>query len=210
MSAFSVTHSQRIGDFCVVQTLEETDIAVGQSFTLADVGDGMDGSQLLIAVPLYLYTGITDNGDFTFDYDQPIPDQLLFRDAGADVSRNYLDPFGTLTYTQVCTWVTSADCLVFLGIDPATANDTAYLAMCVNAANAWVLRKRQEAGYFDQSLSVVPSNDVKLGTIIYACMNYRERGSIDSYQVFDSGGSVPVLSMGRVMQLIGCNRSQVA
>ena len=210
MSAFSVTHSQRIGDFCVVQTLEETDIAVGQSFTLADVGDGMDGSQLLIAVPLYLYTGITDNGDFTFDYDQPIPDQLLFRDAGADVSRNYLDPFGTLTYTQVCTWVTSADCLVFLGIDPATANDTAYLAMCVNAANAWVLRKRQEAGYFDQSLSVVPSNDVKLGTIIYACMNYRERGSIDSYQTFDSGGSVPVLSMGRVMQLIGCNRSQVA
>ena len=210
MSVFSVTHSMRIGDFCVVQTLEETDIAVGQSFTLADVGDGMNGSQLLIAVPLYLYTGITENGDFTFNYDEPIPDQLLFRDAGADVSRNYLDPFGTLTYSQSCSWVTSADCLVFLGIDPATANDTAYLAMCVSAANQWVLRKRQEAGYFDQSLSVAPSADIELGTIIYACMNYRERGSIDSFQVFDSGGAAPVLSMGRVMQLIGCNRSQVA
>jgi len=210
MSAFSVTHSMRIGDFCVVQTLEETDIAVGQSFTLADVGDGMNGSQLLIAVPLYLFTGITNEGDFTFDYDQLIPEQLLFRDAGTDVARHYLDPFGTLTYTQTCTWVTSADCLVFLGIDPATQNDTDYLAMCVNAANQWVLRKRQEAGYFDQSLSVAPSADIELGTIIYACMNYRERGSIDSYQTFDSGGAAPVLSMGRVMQLIGCNRSQVA
>jgi hypothetical protein len=82
--------------------------------------------------------------------------------------------------------------------------------MCVNAANQWVLRKRQESGYFDQSLSVAPSADIKLGTIIYACMNYRERGSIDSYQTFDGMGTTPVLSMGRVMQLIGCNRSQVA
>jgi hypothetical protein len=210
MGAFSVTHNMRIDDFCVIQTLEETDIAVGLSFTLAGVGDSMDGTQVLLAVPLYLLTGVTDEGDFIFDYDVPIPDQLLFRDAGTDVARHYINPLGTLTYTQTCTWITSADCLVFLGIDPATANDTAYLAMCVNAANAWVLRKRQEAGYFDQSLSVAPSNDVKLGSIIYACMNYRERGSIDSFQVFDSGGAAPVLSMGRVMQLIGCNRSQVA
>jgi hypothetical protein len=40
---------------------------------------------------------------------------------------------------------------------------------------------------------------------------YRERGSIDSFQSFqDMTTSAPVASMGRINQLLGIKRSQVA
>jgi hypothetical protein len=40
---------------------------------------------------------------------------------------------------------------------------------------------------------------------------YRERGSIDSFQSFqDMTVSAPVASMGRINQLLGIKRSQVA
>lgn len=109
-------------------------------------------------------------------------------------------------------WTADADVVAWLGIDSATANDTAFIAECVEAANEWCFRKRQQAGYTTDRATFVPSGDVKLGTTMYAAMLYRERGSVDSYASFDSMalGATPSMSLGRIMQLIGCNRSQVA
>ena len=210
MATFTVTHYQRLDDYAVVQTLENTDIGIGQSITLAGVGSGLDGTQQVQAVPTFLFTGVNYEGDFTYDTNIIIPNQLLFYDAGSDIERGALIPNGTLTWTQTCTWIASSDVLAWLGISVATANDTAFVGSCTDAANAFAFRRRKEAGYFD-SLTTVPGADVKLGTTMLAGALYRERGSVDSFASFEAmniPGSVG--SMGQINRLLGVNRSQVA
>jgi len=210
MATFSITHRMRLDDVVVIQTLTETDIAVGQSVTVSGLGNGMDGTFVVVAVPQFLYTGLSYQGDMTYNTDVVIPNQLAYIDAGDAVDRDSADPFGTLTWTISCTWTTSANVTEFLGIAAATANDTAYIATCVAAANAWAFRKRVEAGYSD-SASTSPSSDVTLGVTLYAAALYRERGSIDSFQTFEAMTPATTgFNMGRIHQLLGINRSQVA
>jgi hypothetical protein len=47
---------------------------------------------------------------------------------------------------------------------------------------------------------------------MYAATLYRERGSVDSFASFDSMavGASPSATLGRIMQLLGCGRAQVA
>ena len=210
MATYSITHRMRLSNVAVIQTLTATDVTVGQSVTVAGVGNGLDGTFTVVAVPTALLIDITDEGDPVYDWDVLIPNQLAYLDTGDDVSRDDLTTFGTLTWTPTCTWTSSANVVEFLGISGATANDTAFITTCTNAANAWAYRKRQEAGYRD-SLTTSPSADVTLGTTLYAASLYRERGSIDSFQSFDSMQTTnPAMSMGRIHQLLGVNRSQVA
>jgi hypothetical protein len=210
MATFTVTHIQRLNDYAVVQTLEDTEIGIAQSITLSGVGNGLDGTQKVQAVPIFLFMGTDDEGDFIYDTDVIIPNQLLFYDAATDIERQALIPNGTLTWTQTCTWIVAADVLSWLGIAVATANDTAFVGACTDAANAFAFRRRKEAGYFD-SLTTVPGADVKLGTTMLAGALYRERGSVDSFASFEAmniPGSVG--SMGQINRLLGVNRSQVA
>ena len=210
MATFTVTHHQRLDDVAVVQTLEDTEIAVGQSIVLAGLGHGLNGTHTVLAVPTRLFIGVDDQGDYLFDEAVIITNQLLFNDSGDDLERSAADPFGTLTWTATCTWIVNANVTEFLGISVASANDTAFITSCVSAANQFAYRKRKEAGYFD-SLTTSPGGDVTLGTTLYAAGLYRERGSIDSFQSFqDMSVAAPTMTMGRVMQLLGCNRSQVA
>jgi hypothetical protein len=210
MATFTVTHIQRLNDYAVVQTLEDTEIGIAQSITLSGVGNGLDGTQTVQAVPIFLFMGTDDEGDFIYDTDVIIPNQLLFYDAGTDIERQALIPNGTLTWTQTCTWIVAADVLSWLGIAVATANDTAFVGACTDAANAFAFRRRKEAGYFD-SLSSVPGADVKLGTTMVAGSLFRERGSVDSFASFEAM-NIPgtVGSMGQINRLLGVNRSQVA
>jgi hypothetical protein len=210
MATFSITHAMRLEGVAVVQTLTATDVTVGQSVTVAGVGNGHDGVGAVEAVPTALLVEVDDEGDFIYDYDQIITNQLLVIDAGDDVERYAVDPFGTLTWTPTCTWITSSNVTEFLGIATATANDTAFITTCVNAANAWAYRKRQEAGYRD-SLTTSPGGDVTLGTTLFAASMYRRRGSIDGFQSFDVMDTTqPAMSMGDIHKLLGVNRSQVA
>jgi hypothetical protein len=210
MATFSITHAMRLEGVAVVQTLTATDVTVGQSVTVAGVGNGFDGTYTVVAVPTALLVEVDDEGDFIYDYDQIITNQLLVIDAGDDVERYAVDPFGTLTWTPTCTWITSSNVTEFLGIATATANDTAFITTCVNAANAWAYRKRQEAGYRD-SLTTSPGGDVTLGTTLFAASMYRRRGSIDGFQSFDVMDTTqPAMSMGDIHKLLGVNRSQVA
>jgi len=210
MATYSITHHMRLDDVAVIQTLTESDIAVGQSVTVTGLGHGMNGTHTVIAVPEFLFLGVSSEGDLTYNYDVIIPNQLAFQSSGTEVSRSAADPFGTLTWTITPTWITSANVTEFLGIATATANDTAYIATCVSAANSYAFRKRVEAGYTDAASSS-PSADVTLGTTLYAAALYRERGSIDSFQTFET---MPIagagINMGRIHQLLGVNRSQVA
>lgn len=211
MATYSITHKMRLDDVAVVQTLTASDIAVGQSIVVAGLGDGLDGTHVVVAIPEFKFVGVDSYGELLYDADYPTPNQVLYLNSGDDLLPAAADPFGTITYTITCSWITSAMVQEFLGISSATANDTAFLATCVSAANAWAYRKRQESGYFD-SLSTVPGGDVKLGTIIYAASQYRSRGSIDGIQSFQdyATSGTPQLSMGQILQLLGCNRAQVA
>jgi hypothetical protein len=210
MATFTVTFHQRLDDYAVVQTLEDTDIGIGQSITLSGLGHGLNGTHIVRAVPTYLFLGTDDEGDFVYDPDIIIPNQLLFYDADGDLERSAAIPTGTLTWTQTCTWITAADVLAWLGISVATANDTAFVGSCTDAANAFAFRRRKEAGYFD-SLTTVPGADVKLATTMLAGSLFRERGSVDSFASFEAM-NIPgtVGSMGQINRLLGVNRSQVA
>lgn len=209
MATFTITHVMRLDGYAVVQTLEQTDIGIGQSVTVAGLSQStLNGTQKVLAVPVWRYIGLDDEGDWIYDYNELIPNQLLFADAGSDIERQA--DAGTLTWTQTCTWIVANDVLAWLGISAATANDTTFVGACTDAANAFAFRRRKEASYYD-SLTTVPSADVKLGTIMYAGALYRERGSVDSFQSFaDMGVTAPMGSMGQIMRLLGVNRAVVA
>lgn len=210
MATFTVTHHQRLDNVAVVQTLESTDITIGQQITLSGLGHGLNGTQTVFAVPTNLFAGVDQEGDYLYNSDVVIPNQLLFQDVGDDLERSAADPVGSLVWTQTCTWITVADLTEFLGISGATANDTAFMTSSVNASNAWSFKRRVQAGYHD-SLTTVPDAAVKAGVVLMAGSLYRERGSIDSFASFqDMSISAPVASMGRINQLLGIKRSQVA
>lgn len=210
MAVFAVTHNQRLDDYAVVQTLEDTDIGIGQSIVLAGLGFSLNGTHTVYAVNPYLFAGVDVEGDLIFDYNVYIGNQVIFYDAGDDLERSAAIPNGTLTWTQTCTWILAADVLSWLGIAVATANDTLFVGACTDAANAFAFRRRKESGYFD-GLSTAPGADVKLGTIMIAGSLYRERGSVDSFASFEAM-NIPgtVGSMGQINRLLGVNRSQVA
>ena len=210
MATFTVTHQMVLDNVAVVQTLENTDIAIGQTITLSGCAAQLNGAHIVFAVPNYLLLGTDEQGDYLFNPDVIIPNQLLFQDVGDDLAREAVDPVGSLVWTQTCTWITVNDLTEFLGISGATANDTLFMTSSVNAANAFAFKRRVQAGYHD-SLTTVPDAAVKAGVVLMAASLYRERGSLDSFNSFqDMSISAPVASMGRINQLLGIKRSQVA
>jgi hypothetical protein len=211
MAIYSVTFIQRLDDYAVVQTLENTDIAIGESITLAGLGGNFNGTYTVYALPQYLYIGVGTEGDIRLDANTPVPNQVMFYDADTDVQRAAAIPPGTLTYTQTCTWVTSAQVQLWLGLTSPTADETTFLAQCTSAGNQVAYRRRQEAGYFD-ALATSPSGDVTLGTIMLAGAYFRQRGSIDQFASFDSMGQAITTNAftPMVKQLLGIDRPAVA
>jgi hypothetical protein len=208
MAVFTVTHAQRVDDYAVIQTLEATDITIGQTIVVAGVGNSFDATYIVQAIPTFLFVGIGVQGDFLFDYEVTITNQLLVKSNFDNYPRSAAT--GTVTWTQTCSWTTVANVQEFLGIASATANDTAFLTTCVAAANAWCFRRRVQAGYHD-SLTTVPDGSVLLGTTLYAAGLYRERGTTgDSYASFGDMSGPPLMTLGRVNQLLGVKRSQCA
>ena len=208
MATFTVTHAQRVDGIAVFQTLENTDITIGQTIVVANVGNGFNGTFIVQAIPTFYFHGVGIQGDYEYDYDVTILNQLLVINAGTNVNRDTAT--GQITWTQSCSWTTVAAVQEFLGISSATANDTAFLTTCVSAANAWCFRRRVQAGYHD-SLTTVPDGSVLLGTTLYAAGLYRERGTTgDSYASFQDMSGPPLMTLGRVNQLLGVKRSQVA
>ena len=208
MAVFTVTHAQRVDDYAVIQTLEDTDITTGQTIVVAGVGNNFDATYIVQAVPTFLFLGVSYEGDFEYDPNITITNQLLVKSDFDNYQRSAAT--GTVTWTQSCTWTSVAAVQEFLGIASATANDTAFLTTCVAAANSWCFRRRVSAGYHD-NLTSPPDGAVLLGTTLYAAGCYRERGTTgDSYASFGDMSGPPLMTLGRVNQLLGVKRSQVA
>ena len=211
MATYTVTFKQLLDNYAVLQTLTDTEIEVGQSITVASVASPFNGTFVVYAMPKYEYIGIDTEGDLLFNSNVSIPNQVLFKCTGSDVERT-ASATGTITYTQDCTWVTTAELITYLGTEIANPSDDHTLAVQArNAANDFCYRRRQESGYADQ-LSVSPGHDVTLGTLMYAAALWRARGSVqDTFATFDGMGAASVSAMTPVIkQLLGIHRPQVA
>jgi hypothetical protein len=197
MSVYSITYEQRVDDYGVVTLLTNAPLTVGQDIIIAGCGHGLDGSHVIYALPSYLVIGVNNLGQVLVDENFLIPNQVVFFDSGPDVARVAVTG-ATLT---TGTW---------LGIAVATVDETAFLELCAQAANAFCYRRRQEAGY-DDALATPPSNDVKLGTIMYGGAMYRQRGSIDQFASFDAMSTAQIVGLSPIIkQLLGIDRPQVA
>ena len=208
MAVYNLAFHTRLDNYAILQTFVDTDIQSQDSVVVAGADHGFSGTHTVISTEPYEFIGVSDEGDLLFDYDVIMENQFIYVNAGDNFERSVAT--GTVTFTPTCSWITSADVTSWLGIEVATANDTAFIAVCVSAANAWAFRKRREAGYTD-SLTTAPDGAAKLGTIMYAATQYRSRGAVDGYASFDSMGmGTPTMSLGQIMQLLGCGRPQVA
>ena len=208
MAVFNLAFHARLDNYAILQTFVDTDIQSQDSVVVAGADHGFSGTHTVISTEPYEFIGVSDEGDLLFDYDVIMENQFIYVNAGDNFERSVAT--GTVTFSPSCSWVNSSDVTSWLGIEVATANDTAFIAVCVSAANSWAFRKRREAGYTD-SLTTAPDGAAKLGTIMYAATQYRSRGAVDGYASFDSMGmGTPTMSLGQIMQLLGCGRPQVA
>lgn len=211
MATYNLAFATRLDDVVVLQTFVDTDIQVQDTVTVAGAPSGMSGTFTVISNTPYEFLGVGPEGDLEFDYSVIRENQFLYLDAGSDYERSVAT--GTVATTSTaCQWINSSDVLSWLGIATATANDTAFVTVCTEAANALAFRRRRSAGYTD-ALSPAPSADVKLGTTMMAGNLYRQRGaaggeSFMSYESMQAGGSP--LAMGDILRLWGVNRPQVA
>jgi hypothetical protein len=210
MATYSVTNKYLIDNYAVLQLLTPSEIAVGQSITVAGVDATFNGTYTVRALPQYLYIGIDTEGDLLYDYQVPIADQVLYAKTASDVDRTAAS--GTVSYDPVCTWVTAAQVMSFLGITISNpSDDYTLLTQSVSAGNQFAYRRRQESGYID-SLTTSPGGDATLGTLMYCAALWRSRGSIEAtYATFDGMGSAPQQSLTPIVkQLLGIPRPAVA
>jgi hypothetical protein len=210
MATYTVTNKYLIDNFAVLQLLTPSEIAVGSSIVVASVDATFNGSYVVRALPQYLFLGVDTQGDLLYDYQIPIADQVLYARTASDVER--VAASGTVTYEPVCTWVTAAQVMSYLGITITNpSDDYTLLTQSVSAGNQFAYRRRQESGYID-SLTTSPGGDATLGTLMYCAALWRSRGSIEStYATFDGMGSAPQQSLTPIVkQLLGIPRPAVA
>jgi hypothetical protein len=210
MAVFNIISRMRLDDYSVVQTLTNTDISPGQTITVAGLGDGFDGTFLVLACPQYEFVGVETDGELMFNETVLRPNQLLFVDVGDDFVFQF-EPLGTVTWTPTCQWITNTQISNYLDIPLTSTNAAALLVQCAAAANAFAFRRRNEAGYLQDSLTVSPGGDVTLGTIMIGAAYFRQQGSYTTLASFDGMGVPPANGITpMVLQLLGINRPQVA
>ena len=212
MTIYNTATKQLISNYACISTLEPTDIAVGQSITVASIGSPFNGTFTVLALPQYAFIGVDSNsGEFEYDVEVPRPNQIIYAATGSNV--DYVVTYaGTVAYTQNCTWITTAALITFLGVSISNPSDDYTLAeQARNAGNDFCYRRRQESGYFD-SLTTTPGHDVTMGTLMYAAALWRSRGSIETaFASFDTMGTPTQQSLTPIVkQLLGIPRPAVA
>ena len=212
MTTYNTATKQLISNYACISTLEPTDIAVGQSITVASIGSPFNGTFTVLALPQYAFIGVDSNsGEFEYDVEVPRPNQIIYAATGSNV--DYVVTYaGTVVYTQSCSWVTTAELITYLGVTITNPSDDYTLAVAArNAGNDFCYRRRQESGYFD-SLTTSPGHDATLGTLMYCAALWRSRGSIETaYAAFDTMGTPTQQSLTPIVkQLLGIPRPAVA
>ena len=212
MATYATASKQLLDNYACISTLEPTDIQVGDTVVVGVLGAPFNGTFTVLACPQYLYVGVDgETGEFLYNVDTPVPNQILYAATGDDVDFVAIYT-GTVSFTPICTWVSVADLVTYLGVTIANPSDDYTLAtQAVSAGNQFTSRRRAEAGYND-NLSTSPSGDVTLGTIMYCAALWRSRGSLENvFASFDNMGTAPQQSLTPIVkQLLGIDRPAVA
>lgn len=187
-----VTDAVGVSGVCTL-TIDNGDLAdyyVGDKVRVDGINNNFNGIHTLTAVDQTLLTVTFSKGNVT---------ETLNDLRGAEIE-------------VIPQWTDSTAVIEWLGIAVASANDTAFIDDCVLASNEWCYRRRQAAGYTKDRTTFSPSGDVTLAATMYAATLYRERGAVDGFASFETmaAGGVPSMSLGRIMQLLGVNRAQIA
>ena len=210
MATYQVISKQLTSNYAVLQLLTPAELTVGDSIVVAAVDATFNGTFTIRALPSYEFIGLDEEGDLEYNPAIVIPNQVLYAVTAADVTRQAAS--GTLSYAPVCTWVTAAQVMSFLGITISNpSDDYTLLTQSVSAGNQFCYRRRQESGYID-SLTTSPGGDATLGALMYCAALWRSRGSIEAtYATFDGMGSAPQQSLTPIVkQLLGIPRPAVA
>jgi membrane associated rhomboid family serine protease len=193
--------------YVTVTTLTPNEIVVGASITVAGWAVAYNGVKTVYAMPQFLPINVDTEGLIEYDYSYPLENAVMWAESETPMELQAIT--GTITFEQLCTWITGPQIATYLGITTA-GDETAFLVQCAAAANAFCFRRRQESSYID-SLTTSPGGDVTLGTLMYGSALYRQRGSVDQFASFTDMGTAPVVGLsGIVKQLLGINRPQVA
>ena len=206
-ATYTIQTAVIVPGYVTVTTLTPNEIVVGASITVAGAGAAYNGVKSVYAMPQYLPVNVDTEGLIEYDTSYPLENAIMWADLQTPVELHAQT--GTITFEQLCTWVTGPQIATYLGITTA-GDETAFLVQCAAAANAFCFRRRQESSYID-SLTTSPGGDVTLGTLMYGSALYRQRGSVDQFASFTDMASAPVVGLsGIVKQLLGINRPQVA
>ena len=117
---------------------------VGASIIVAGVDATFNGTVTVLAIPEYLFIGVDDDGDLLYNYEVPVPFQILYAKTAANVTRTTAT--GTVTLGTIpCTWITAGQVEDWLGIGTASALDTTFLTQCAAAANDFCFQRRLES-----------------------------------------------------------------
>ncbi len=203
----------RYDNYAVLQTLENVPLNVGDKINITGVSGTFNGNnKLVVACPQYAFVGVdSETGDWNFDFNQPIPNQVMYQSNGDDQEISALTTYGLLVWEPTIAWITAQDVEDYLGITLTGANDATFLQQCADAANRFAYRRRQEAGYLTDVTDEVPNEAVFLGTVMIGAAYFRQRGSFNTIASFDGMGIAPASGITpMVMQLLGINRPQVA
>jgi hypothetical protein len=212
MATYATASKQLLDNYACISTLEPTDIQVGDSVVVGALGAPFDGTFTVLVCPQYRFVGVdSETGEFNYDVNVAVPNQILFACTGADVEFVAIYT-GTVAFTPTCTWVTAANLVTYLGVSITNpSDDYTLITQAVSAGNQFCSRRRAEAGYND-SLSTSPSGDVTLGTLMYCAALWRSRGSLENvFASFEGMGSAPQQSLTPIVkQLLGIDRPAVA
>ncbi len=212
MATYATASKQLLDNYACISTLEPTDIQVGDSVVIGALGAPFNGTYTVLACPQYLFIGAdAETGQFSYNVNVAIPNQILFACTGADVEFVAIYT-GTVGFTPTCTWVTAAQLVTYLGVSITNpSDDYTLITQSVSAGNQFCSRRRAEAGYND-SLSTSPSGDVTLGTLMYCAALWRSRGSLENvFASFEGMGTAPQQSLTPIVkQLLGIDRPAVA
>lgn len=211
MATYTVKQKYLIDNFAVLELLTPAELEIGWAIDVDGVDVTFDGAHTIYALPQYQLINVDQYGDLVYDPFVPLANQVCFQLTADAVARQAAT--GTLTWTpNVCTWITAAQLVTYLGISITNpSDDYTLVTQAVSAGNTFAFRRRYEAGYVDQ-LGTSPGGDCTLGTLMYAAALWRSRGSIqDTFASFDGMGTGSTQAMTpMIKQLLGIDRPQCA
>jgi len=204
-----ITNAYRVSDYAAFQLLVNIDLNDGQEITVDGVGVGWDDDYIVVSQSQWMLIGVSNQGELEFSTVTQIPNQVIVYSPGDDSELHAVIPNGELSYSPNIRWIDGQDVANWLGI--TYNDDKTFIDLCAAASNHFCFRRRQESGYMTDKPNQVPSEDVKLGTIMYAGALYRQRGSIDQFSSFSEMGTAPTVGFSPIIkQLLGNQRPQVA